>query len=273
MQPILDLLDAYRHAFMVRATLAALLVAVTCSVISFFVVMRRMAFIGAGISHIAFGGVALALLLGLPVGAGAIVFGVGAALILGEKTARRTISEDTLIGILFATAMAFGVIFAQYGGASRVDLTTFLFGNVLTVSDGELIGIAVLGIAVVAILAGLFPALLFASYDEDAAAVSGLPVDRLHRVLLVLIAFTVVMSIRAVGLLLVAALLVIPGAVALLFPRSLRAYFAISLAVGVASTVGGMVVSYYIDKPTGAVTVLFASVILAVAFFLRPRHA
>jgi hypothetical protein len=182
--PLAELQDAYTHAFMIRATLAAVAVALVCSVMSIFVVLRRMAFAGAGISHIAFGGVALAVLIGWPPAVGAALFGIGAAAILSRRRTRRALSEDTVIGVLFAAAMAFGVILLQFGGARNVDLMTFLFGNVLTTSPGELVSILILSGIVLGVLALFFPALVFTSFDEETAQLCGLPVVRLNVLLL-----------------------------------------------------------------------------------------
>jgi zinc transport system permease protein len=267
--PLDQLREAYSHAFMIRATVAALVVALVCSAMSIFVVLRRLAFAGAGISHIAFGGVALAVVLGWPPGLGAALFGMGAAALLSRRASRRSLSEDTVIGVLFAAAMAFGVILLQFGGARNVDLMTFLFGNVLTVSPHELIFIVILSAVVLALLALFFPALIFASFDEETAQISGLPVGRLNTLLFMLLALTVVLSIRAVGLLLVAAMLVIPGAVAMLRCRGMASFIIVSVAVGLICTFVGLLLSYLIDKPSGAVIVLVAAAVLGANLLAR----
>ncbi len=269
MNPLADLREAFTHAFMIRATVAAVAVALVCSVMSIFVVLRRLAFAGAGISHIAFGGVALAVVLGWPPGVGAAVFGMGAASLLSRRASRRMLSEDTVIGVLFAAAMAFGVVLLQFGGARNVDLMTYLFGNILTISQGEMISILVLSALVLLLLTLLFPAFIFTSFDEEAAQLSGLPVQRLNLLLLVLLALTIVLSIRAVGLLLVAAMLVIPGAVAQTRCRGMGSFILVSIIVGVGSTLGGLALSYLIDKPSGAVIVLLASAVLGFNLLVR----
>jgi ABC-type Mn2+/Zn2+ transport system permease subunit len=271
MNPWFDLREAYSHAFMIRATLAAVAVALVCSVMSFFVVLRRLAFAGAGISHIAFGGVAMAILLGWPPGLGAALFGMGAAALLSRRASRRSLSEDTVIGVLFAATMAFGIVLLQFGKAGNVDLMAFLFGNILTVSWGELAFIALLSAVVLGLLAFYFPALVFTSFDEETAQICGLPVARLNFLLLMLLALTVVLSIRAVGLLLVAAMLVIPGAVAQLRCRGMRSFLVTSIVVGVACTLAGLALSYLIDKPSGAVIVLVASAVLGFNLLFRPQ--
>jgi zinc transport system permease protein len=271
MNPLDQLREAYSHAFMVRATIAALAVALVCSAMSMFVVLRRLAFAGAGISHIAFGGVALAVFLGWPPGLGAALFGMGAAALLSRRASRRSLSEDTVIGVLFAAAMAFGIILLQYGGTRNVDLMAFLFGNVLTVSSGEMVFILILSGLVLALLGLYFPALIFVSFDEETAQICGHPVGRLNFLLLMLLALTVVLSIRAVGLLLVAAMLVIPGAVALLRCRGIRSFMLVSLLVGLGCTFVGLILSYLIDKPSGAVIVLVASAVLGANLLLRPQ--
>lgn len=267
-----ELRDALFHPFLQRALLASLVVAAVCSIASFFVVLRRIAFVGSGVAHIAFGGVAVALLLGLPPVGGAALLAVAAAAWIALPR-RGGLSEDTAIGIAFAAAMALGVVCASLGRARNVDLMTFLFGNVLTVTWSDVAVIGVLGAAVLAVFAGLFRRLLFVSFDEETARIVRLPVDALNVLLFVLIALTVVLSMRTVGLLLVSALLVVPGAVAQRLTVRLRPFLAVSLAVAVASAVLGLGISVLADLPSGATMVLVAAAIFLAAAGLRRRPA
>lgn len=265
-------LQVFGAPFLQRALIASLLVAAVCSLMSFFVVLRRVAFVGAGVAHIAFGGVALALVLGLPPTAGAALFALAAALGIARLRSRGELAEDTAIGIAFATAMALGVILARLGHARNVDLMTYLFGNVLTVSWIDVAVLTTLAVGVTALFAIFFRRLLFVSFDEETARVLRLPADALNALLFVLLAVTIVLSIRTVGILLVSALLVIPGAVAQRATRRLRPFLAVSLAVGVGSAFGGLALSVAADLPSGASIVLVAAFVFLASRAL-PRHA
>ena len=206
--------DVLSYPFMQRALVAAVLVGVVCSVIGTYVVLRKMAFIGAGISHSAFGGVALGYLLGLdPIGI-AIPFCFATAMAIGWVSRKGRVSEDTAIGIAFASTMALGALFISLKKGYNLDLFGYLFGSILAVSKSDLWLILGLGLGVIVIVALLFKELLFVSFDEEMAAVSGLPVQTLYFLLLGLMALTVVISIKIVGIILVEALLVIPAAAA-----------------------------------------------------------
>jgi ABC-type Mn2+/Zn2+ transport system permease subunit len=265
--------SALSHPFALRALLAALGVATLCSVMSFFVVLRRMAFLGAGIAHIAFAGVALALVLELPPVAGAGVVALLAAAWIARIRRHHHLSEDTAIGIAFAAAMGLGVICASMGGARNVDLMTYLFGNVLTVTWGDLAALGALGSVVLATVIWLFRDLLFLSFDEDMARIARLPVDALNLLLLLLVAATVVLSIRTVGLLLVSAFLVIPGAVAQRCTSRLQPFFAVSLGVGIFSAIAGLALSFALDLPSGATMVLVASGLFTLSMIFGPKRA
>jgi ABC-type Mn2+/Zn2+ transport system permease subunit len=265
--------SALSHPFALRALLASLAVATLCSVMSFFVVLRRMAFLGAGIAHIAFAGVALALVLELPPILGAGVVALLAAAWIARVRRDHQLSEDTAIGIAFAAAMGFGVICASMGGARNADLLTYLFGNVLTVTGSDLIALGLLGSLVLAIIGYLFRDLLFVSFDEDMARIVRLPTDALNLLLLLLVAATVVLAIRTVGLLLVSAFLVIPGAVAQRTTRRLKPFFAVSCGVGIFSAVAGLALSFALDLPSGATMVLVASALFTLSVIFAPQRA
>lgn len=259
------MIELLAHPFVIRATLAAVGVAVVCSAMSFFVVLRRMAFVGSGVAHIAFGGVALALLLDLPVALGATFASVLSAVVIAGTRRSLTLAEDTRIGILFAVVMAFGVVCAHYGRATSVDLMVYLFGNVLTVTWTDVLLIGALAAGVLATLGVLFWPLVYVSFDEESASLARLPTRALTVLLFVLIALTIALSIRTVGLLLVSALLVIPGAAAQRVAHSVRGFLATSIAVGLASAIGGLALSFAVDIPSGATIVLVAGAIFAAA--------
>jgi zinc transport system permease protein len=268
-----ELVDALGYPFVVRALVASLGVATLCAVISFFVVLRRMAFLGSGIAHIAFAGVALALVLEIPpvLGAGAVALAAAAWIALIRRGS--VLSEDTAIGIAFAAAMGFGVICASLGGARNADLMTYLFGNVLTVSGPDLLALSACGILVLGVIGIYFRDLLFLCFDEETARIVRLPVDALNLLLLLLVAASVVLAIRAVGLLLVSAFLVIPGAVAQRTNDRLLPFFGVSLAVALGSAIAGLIFSFALDLPSGATMVLVATAIFLLTTVFAPKRA
>ncbi len=247
-----------------RALAAGILVSAICGALSPFVVLRRMSFVGHGVAHAAFGGVALGVLLGINPVLSGTVFSVGVALLIGVLGRRGRLSEDVSIGILFASAMAFGVVCLGLMKGYSVDLFGYLFGNLLAVAPSDLTMIGALALATGILLVLLHREFLFLTFDEEQAKAVGLPTTALQTVLLVFLALTVVISIKVVGAVLIAALLVIPGAGALQISTGYRAVFPISVALGIAAAVGGLVVSYIVDLAPGATVVLFASALFGV---------
>jgi zinc transport system permease protein len=257
------------YAFMQRALAASVLVGVVCGVLGFFVVLRRLAFVGVGISHSAIGGVALGILLGanpLAVGAlfaGAVALGIAAA---GRRT---RLSEDAVIGVFFSGAMALGVVVFSLKRGYQQDLFGYLFGNVLAVSGGELAVLAGLGAAVLGLVAFTFPQQLFVAFDEEIARVYGHRVTALEVLLLLLLASAVVVGVRLVGVLLIEALLVVPAAVAALWTTHWRRQLALSTGVAVASGAAGLALAYRFDLAAGASIALVAVAAFLVSAALR----
>jgi zinc transport system permease protein len=247
-----------------RALLAGVLVGVGCAVLAFFVVLRRMAFVGVGISHAALGGVALGVLLGVDPMLAALVFAVGVALLIGAVGSRGQLSDETAIGIFFPTAMAFGVALMAGTPDYRQSLLGYLFGNILLVRDADLLLAAVLVGTALVVTLFLFKELLFISVDEETARASGLPAEPLRYLLLTLLAVTIVAAIKVVGIVLVSAFLVIPAATAQVVAQSMRAMLLLSVVFALVSVVGGLWAAWIFDLPSGAAIVLLG----ATLFFL-----
>jgi zinc transport system permease protein len=247
--------------FFQRALMAGILVSLLCGVLSVFVVLRRMAFIGVGISHSAFGGVALGFLLGVdPLWTG-IGFSVMVALAIEWAQSHSRVEEDTAIGIFFAASMALGLVFLHLSRAYNVDVFGFLFGNILAIGPRQVMEILVVTAGVLALMWTFFKEMVFLSFDEEMAWVSGVPVRALRYLFLVMMALVVIVSIYLVGIVLVSALLVIPGAIAQNLSRQIRSMVAWSTGVAVASMVGGLELSYRLDFPSGATIVLVLSLL------------
>lgn len=263
--------DLLSLSFMQNALAAAVMVSILCAVISFFVVLKRLSFIGAGISHSAFGGVSLGVLLKVNPTLAAVAFAVAAALAIGQISRKSEIHEDTAIGILFAAAMALGILLLSLSKSYTTDLFGFLFGNILAVTRLDIVIIGLLSGCVLLLVKLFFKELLFLSFDEEMAQVSGLPVAFLHLLLLGLMAVTIVVSIKIVGIILVSALLVIPGATGYRLTSNYKRMLLISVSVAVASSLMGLGASYYLDIPSGATIVLTATLIFLICYFLATK--
>lgn len=253
------MIEFLSYEFGRRALMAGLIVGLGCAVLAFFVVLRRMAFVGVGISHAALGGVALGVLLGIDPVIAALVFSVAVAWLIGAVGGRGKLSEETAIGIFFPTAMAFGVALMAGTPDYRQDLLAYLFGNILLVREVDLVLAAVLVGAALVTTIFFFKELLFISVDEETARAAGLPATRLRYLLLTLLAVTIVSAIKVVGIILVSAFLVIPAATAQLVAPSMRAMLLLSVAFALTSVVGGLWISWLADLPSGAAIVLLAA--------------
>ena len=261
-------LEPLGSAFFVRAMLAAALVGTVCAVVGTYVVLRGIAFIGDAIAHAAFPGVVAAFILGLPYYLGAAVAAVSTSLAIGYVTRRGKIRTDTAIGVLFAGTFAFGVFLYSTIQGYVADLFSFLFGQLLSTSVDDLIALAILGGIVLATVAVLWKELLYATFDPLGAAASGLRVDWLESLFLALVALTIVISLQAIGIILVVAMLVTPAATAQLLTVRFGPLMATAVALAVGASVVGLYLSYWLDVASGATIVLVQTTIfLAVLAF------
>lgn len=260
--------DIFKLAFMQHAFLAGAMLSVVLAVVSFFVVLRRLSFIGVGVAHSAFGGVALGALLGISPTVTAVAFAVAVSNAVGYISSHGKLSADTAIGIFFSLAMALGVIFIGLSDQYNIDLFGYLFGNILAITRLDLIVIAVLGGLVLLSTFLLFKELLFVSFDREVALVSGLSVTFLDHFLLTILAFAVVISIKIVGIVLVSALLVIPGAAAQQITGRYHLMIAAAIVIALTATIGGLLISYYADLASGATIVTLASILFFGAFMV-----
>lgn len=253
------MIELLSYEFGRRALLAGLVVGLGCAVLAFFVVLRRMAFVGVGVSHAALGGVALGVLLGVDPVLSALVFAVFVAWLIGAVGGRGRLSEETAIGIFFPTAMAFGVALMAGTPDYRQSLLGYLFGNILLVQRGDLVFAVVMVGGSLILTFVFFKELLFVSVDEETARAAGLPAARLRYLLLTLLAVTIVSAIKLVGIVLVSAFLVIPAATAQLVAPTMRWMLALSVAFALASVVAGLWLAWLLDLPSGAAIVLLAA--------------
>ena len=243
-----------RHAFG-----AGIVVGLLAPAVGFFLVQRRLSLIGDGIGHVAFAGVAVGYLLDLPLVLTALVVSVVGALSIEGLRARRSTAGDQALALVFYTGIAAGVVLISAAGALNVNLFQFLFGSILTVTRTDLVVIAALGAAALALVALLYRPLVAVVVDEEGARVAGLPVPALNALTAALAAVTIALSMRVVGILLIAALMVLPVIAAARVGWSMRSTMLLSMGIGLASVLAGITTSYYADLPPGGTTVLVAA--------------
>lgn len=259
--------------FLQRALLAGIMVSLLCGVLSVFVILRRMAFIGVGVSHSAFGGVALGFLLAVdPLWTG-IGFAVLVALAIEWVQTHSRVEEDTAIGIFFAASMALGLVFLHLSKTYNVDVFGFLFGNILAIGQKQLMEILAVTAVVLVVTLGFYKELVFLSFDEEMAWVSGVPVRALRYLFLVMLALVIITSIYLVGIILVAALLVIPGATAQNLTGRIQVMIITSAGVAVGGAVGGIWLSCLLDFPTGATIVLLLAMFYLATIMVPWLHS
>lgn len=257
------MLDALSLPFMQRALVAGVLVGFLAGYYGVFVVQRRLSFLGTGLAHAAFGGIALALLLQTEPLWIAVPFTVVVALGINWVRGRTGLAGDTAVGIFFAVAVALGVLFLFLKREYTADAFAYLFGSILAVRGTDLWITAGVTLAALLTMPVLWGRWAYATFDRDLARADRLPVTRDDYLLSVLLAVTVVVTVKVVGIILVAAFLVIPAATARLLTHTFRAMTVGAVLIGMASAIAGLVASYGLDVPSGATIVLLQ----AVAFF------
>ncbi|MBM4138088.1 MAG: metal ABC transporter permease [Nitrospira sp.] len=266
------MLDLFTYDFMHRSLLAAAMVGGLCSVIGVFVVLRGLAFVGAGTSHAAFAGVALGYLIGWPPLFLAIVFGLATVWITGWVEERGGMKLDVSIGILYTTTMALAILFIGLMKNYNPEVYGYLFGSVLSVTDNELLVISGLTILVLGLILLCSKELYFIAFDQEMAEASGVPARLMFFLLLTLVALTVVVSMKTVGAILVFAMILIPASTAYQLTHSLKTLTLYSMAIGVTTAVGGVIISAVCDLPSGPAIVLLATVLFFCAVFLSPKR-
>jgi ABC-type Mn2+/Zn2+ transport system permease subunit len=265
------LLDPLQFGFFQRALIASVLAGVVCAVVGSYVVLKGLAFIGDAVAHAAFPGVVVAYLVGGPYVIGGGIAAFLTAIGIGWVTRRGRLRIDTAIGVVFAGTFALGIFLYSTINGYVGDLFGFLVGNVLAISFAELLSLVVLGAFVLLVVGIYWKELLYSTFDPLGAAASGLPVAALDYLFLGLIAITIVISLQAVGIVLVVAMLVTPPATAqLLTVRFSRLILGASL-IGAATAVAGLYLSYWFNVASGATIVLVQSALFVAVLLLNRR--
>jgi manganese/iron transport system permease protein len=271
MDPLRFVTDPLAYGFMQRGLIASVMVGIVCAVMGTFVVLKGLAFIGDAVSHATFPGLVIAYIVGAPLYIGGAIAAVATALAIGLVSRRGKLRFDTSVGVLFAGTFAFGVLLFSTIKNYVADLLGYLLGNVLGISLGDLIQLAILGTIVLAVVLLIRKELLFATFDPLGAAASGLPVASLEYLLLALLGVTIVVSIQAVGIIMVVAMLVTPSATAQLLVVRFERMMVLAVAIASVSAVTGLYLSFYLNLASGASIVLIETIFFGLALLIGPR--
>lgn len=251
------IIEAWQFDFIRYAVYAALLASIACGIVGTLVVVRRVVFISGGIAHTAFGGIGLGYFMGWNPVITMLPFSVLAAIILGLIKKNSKLSEDSGIGMLWSFGMALGILFISMTPRYTPDLFSYLFGNILAVPYSDLWIMIGLDVVLIILVATLYKPLLLVSFDEEYAATRRIPVFLFYVGILIAVALTIVVLIRIVGIILVISLLTIPASIARQFTYNLGKMMVIASVVGVILTLTGLIFSYFLDLPSGAVIIMF----------------
>jgi len=255
------MLELLQYEFVRNAIAAGILSSIACGIIGVYVVVKRIVFISGGIAHASFGGVGLGYYLGINPILGVLPFSIASALSMGLVSKRSKLPEDTAIGILWTLGMSIGIILVSMTPGYAPDLMTYLFGNILTVPFSDIVLMLILDAVILVVVYSFYKEFLALCFDEEFATVRGVAAERLYLVLLCLIALTVVVLIRVVGVILVIALMTIPAAMSRQFTSNLKKMMLLSIMFGAVFSSGGIWLSYMFDVPSGATIVLVMSVV------------
>lgn len=258
-----NLIELFAYDFFVKAFLAAVFASISCGIIGSYIVSRRIVFVSGGITHASFGGIGLAFLLGFNPLLGAVLFAVMSALGIQFFTKVAHVREDSSIAIWWSLGMALGIIFVFLTPGYTPNLMSYLFGNILTVTISELVWMFILNVVIILFFAFYFRKILYIAFDEEFARAAGLPVALFNYLTITLIALTVVLNIRVVGIILILSLLTIPQATANFFTKDFRKMLILSSVFAFTGTISGLFFSYYLDIPSGA-AIIFTLVVIFV---------
>jgi len=263
------MIEALQYEFMRNALMAGMLVSVACGIIGTFVVINRIVFLSGGIAHAAYGGIGLGYFFKFDPVLGAIIFSLASALGMGivhRKTRQRA---DTIIGVMWAIGMALGIIFVDLTKGYKADLMSYLFGSILAVPSSDLLIMLALDIVIVLLVMLFYKELLAVSFDEAFAAVSGVPVDAIYLMLVSMIALTVVMMMRVVGLIMVIALLTMPAAISGMLIRDMKKMMVLAIILGILFTTTGLWLSYSLNLTSGATIILVSGAAYLVTMVVK----
>ncbi|MCL5063149.1 MAG: metal ABC transporter permease [Nitrospiraceae bacterium] len=259
--------EIFSYGFMQRALLTGAVLAIFSGIISVFIVLRRVSFLGSGISHAAFGGVSIGFLLGVNPLLTALIYSTVVAFGIEQISTKGRLAEDTAIGIFFSSSMALGIVLVGLSPSYNVDLFGYLFGSILAITNEDALIAVFVTIFLMGIIFAIMKELYFITFNEELAFVSGIKVRLIKSIFLLSMAIAIVVGIKLVGIILISALLVIPGATAHLLTKRFYRMVFISCLISLFSTISGIIISYRLNLAPGGTIVLMLSVTFFIAFF------
>lgn len=268
------MLEILQYGFMRNAITAAILASIACGIIGVYVVVKKVASLSGGISHASFGGIGLGYYLGVNPMYGLVPFSLLSAIAMGITSKRAKVAEDTAIGILWSLGMAIGIILIYLTPGYAPDLMTYLFGNILTVPLSDIYLMLALDAVIVLVVYAYYKEFMSLCFDEEFATVAGINVERLYLLLLCLIALTIVLLIKVVGIILIIALLTMPASLSSHYTKNLKKMMYMSMFLGALFSITGLALSYTYDVPSGATIILVMSAVYLLHFVyhaVRPR--
>ena len=264
--------DLWSFSFFQRAFVSSILIGAACSITGVFVILNGLSFMGAGIAHAAFAGVALGFLLGLNPLFLSIIWAIGAVWIIGFTHKKGELKLDASISIMFSFSMALAILFIGFIKSYNTELFNFLFGNLFSITNNDLWIILIMSVFSIGSILLFFKEFFFISFDPLMAEASGIPSDALFFFLLNIIGLTVVISLKSVGSILVFGLLVTPAASAYQLTHNIRIMMGLSLLFGVGSSILGLFTSYYLNVPSGSTIVIILGIIFFISMLVSPKR-
>jgi zinc transport system permease protein len=269
----MEIISALSYEFVQRALVAGVFISLLCGVLGVFLVLKRFSLIGDGLAHVAFGGVALGLFLGVyPFYVAVPVAMLGSLMIL-MVTEDNRVFGDAAIGIISSVGMAGGILLAGLAGGFNVDLFSYLFGNILSVNGSEVVFSVLLSLLVIGLIRLFYYDLLSLTFDEEYARSSGINARLMNRVLILLTAVSVVLAVKVVGAVLVSSLLILPASTALQLSSSFRSTIFFAGICSVLSVVVGLTLAFILNLPPGATIVIWNFVLFSLAYLWRRRSS
>ncbi|WP_333653393.1 metal ABC transporter permease [Dissulfurispira sp.] len=263
------MLEIFSYGFMQRALLTGAVLSIFSGIISVFIVLRRVSFLGSGISHAAFGGVSIGFLLGINPLLTALVYSIIVAFGIEQISSKGRLAEDTAIGIFFSSSMALGIVLVGLSASYNVDIFGYLFGSILAITTGDALIAVCTTLFLMGVIFVIMKELYFITFNEELAFVGGISVRLIKSIFLLSMAIAIVVGIKLVGIILISALLVIPGAAAQLLTKRFYRMVFISCLISLFSTISGIIVSYLFNLAPGGTIVILLSTVFFVAFFSK----
>jgi len=265
----LNFFELLNYGFVQRGIIAGTFIAVLCSVLGMFLVLRKLSLVGDGLAHVTFGSVAVGMLLKVYPFYVAIPLTVMSGVGILKLIQRTRMHGDAAIGVVSSAGVSIGVLVASLAGGFNVDLLSYLFGNILAISKGEMVLSIILSIGVILVVLLYYNQLVSITFDEELAKVSGIKTEKINTLLIILISLTVVLSMRVVGIMLVSSFLILPNVAALQLAKSFKKAVIFSIGISVFSVVFGIAISFSFNLPTGATIVLTNLLVFLLSLLIK----